>query len=149
MLEIVQAILEVWPRHYPLFTRISATDWADEGWNPDEAVQLSKILKQEGVDLIDCSSGGLIPGVKIPLGPGYQVLFSERIKKESGCRTAAVGLITDVHQVEQILKKEQADLVILGREYLRQPYFVLNAARELDIDVEWPLQYGRAKTESK
>ena len=145
LLEIVKEVQSIWPQNLPLFVRISATDWAEGGWNIDEAVQLSSILKSNGVDLIDCSSGGLVPHQKIPLGPGYQVPFAGRIKKETGILTGAVGLITDAHQAEDILEKEQADFIIIARASLRDPYFALNAAKILNDDIEWPLQYLRAK----
>jgi len=145
LLEIVKEVQSIWPQNLPLFVRISATDWAEGGWNIDEAVQLSSILKSNGVDLIDCSSGGLVPHQKIPLGPGYQVPFAGRIKKETGILTGAVGLITDAHQAEDILEKEQADFIIIARASLRDPYFALNAAKVLNDDIEWPLQYLRAK----
>lgn len=145
LLEIVKAIQTVWPQNLPLFVRISATDWADGGWNIDEAVKLSAILKKAGVDLIDCSSGGLVPYAKIPWRPGYQVTFAERIKKETGILTSAVGFITEVQQAEHILKKGEADLILLGRESLREPYFAIKAASVLGDDITWPLQYQRAK----
>jgi 2,4-dienoyl-CoA reductase-like NADH-dependent reductase (Old Yellow Enzyme family) len=145
LLEIVKAIQTEWPQNLPLFVRISATDWAEGGWNADEAVKLSAILKQNGVDLIDCSSGGMVPYQKIPLGPGYQVAFAERIKAETGILTSAVGLITEAHQAEDILVKGQADLILIARASLRDPYFALNAAKILGDDIEWPLQYKRAK----
>lgn len=145
LLEIVKAIQTVWPQNLPLFVRISATDWVEGGWNINEAVQLSSILKKAGVDLIDCSSGGLVPYAKIPWRPGYQVAFAERIKKEAGILTSAVGLITEVEQAEHILKKGEADLIFLGRESLRKPYFALKAADLLGDEIDWPLQYLRAK----
>lgn len=145
LLEIVKAVQTVWPQNLPLFVRISATDWADGGWNVNEAIKLSSILKHDGVDLIDCSSGGLVPHQKIPLGPGYQVAFAEQIKKETGILTGAVGLITEAHQAEDILAKEQADLIIIARVSLRDPHFALHAAQVLGDDIEWPLQYARAK----
>ncbi len=146
LLEIVKAIQTVWPQNLPLFVRISSTDWAEGGWNVDEAVKLSSILKQNGVDLIDCSSGGLVPHQKISLGPGYQVAFAERIKKETGILTGAVGLITEAQQAEEILEKGQADLILIARASLRDPYFALNAAKILGDDIKWPLQYTRAKS---
>jgi 2,4-dienoyl-CoA reductase-like NADH-dependent reductase (Old Yellow Enzyme family) len=146
LIEIVKEVQTVWPSDLPMFVRISATDWAEGGWNIDEAVQLSSILKSNGVDLIDCSSGGMVPHAKIPLGPGYQVPFAERIKKETGVLTGAVGLITEAKQAEDILINGQADLVIIARESLREPYFALNAARVLKDNIEWPLQYLRAKS---
>jgi 2,4-dienoyl-CoA reductase-like NADH-dependent reductase (Old Yellow Enzyme family) len=145
ILEITKAIKTEWPQNLPLFVRISATDWAEGGWNVEEAVKLSSILKQNGVDLIDCSSGGMVPYQKIPLGPGYQVAFAERIKKETGILTGAVGLITEAQQAEDILEKEQADFIVIARASLRDPYFALNAAKVLKDNIEWPLQYMRAK----
>lgn len=145
LLEIVAAIREVWPSQLPLFVRLSATDWVDGGWSVDETVQLSGILKQQGVDLIDTSSGGMVAHAKIPLSPGYQVPFAERIKNETGILTGAVGLITQARQAEEILQMNQADLILIGRESLRNPNFVLNAAKILGVDVDWPLPYLRAK----
>ncbi len=145
LLEIVSAILEVWPSNLPLFVRLSATDWAEGGWNADETVQLSSILKQKGVDLIDTSSGGMVPNAKIPLGPGYQVPFAERIKNETGILTGAVGLITETQQAEDIVQKGQADLILIARASLRNPYFALHAAKILGDEIEWPWQYLRAK----
>ena len=145
LLEIVKAVQTAWPQNLPLFVRISATDWVEGGWNIDEAVKLSSVLKASGVDLIDCSSGGLVPYAKIPWKPGYQVAFAERIKKEAGIQTSAVGLITEVQQAEHIIKKGEADLILLGRESLREPYFAMKAAANLGDDITWPLQYQRAK----
>ena len=145
LLEIVKAVKTEWPQNLPLFVRISVTDWVEGGWNITEAIKLSTILKTEGVDLIDCSSGGSVPYAKIPIGPGYQVDFAERIKNEAGLLTSAVGLITDAHQSEEILSKGKADLIFIARESLREPYFALKAAKALDDDIEWPLQYFRAK----
>ncbi len=145
LLEIVQAVQAVWPDRLPLFVRISATDWVEGGWNIEEAARLSTILKEAGVDLIDCSSGGLVPWAQIPFAPGYQIAFSERIRKESGILTGAVGLITEAKQAEEILSKEQADLVLIARASLRDPYFALNAARALGADIDWPLPYLRAR----
>ncbi len=145
ILEVVEAIHTVWPPQLPLFVRISATDYADNGWDVDEAVQLSSILKTKGVDLIDCSSGGLVPYAKIPFGPGYQVPFAHRIKRDTGILTGTVGLITAPGQAEDILQRGEADLILLGRESLREPYFALKAASVLGDDQEWPLPYLRAK----
>jgi len=145
LLEIVKEIQTEWPQNLPLVVRISATDWADGGWNINEAVKLSKILKDLGVDLIDCSSGGLVPYAKIPVGPGYQVAFAERIKTEAGILTGAVGLITAVQQAEDILAHGQADLIIIARASLRDPYFALHSAPVLEDNIDWPLQYQRAK----
>jgi len=145
LLEVVNAIQTVWPQSLPLFVRISATDWAEGGWNIDEAVKLSKILKNLRVDLIDCSSGGQVPYAKIPVGPGFQVAFAEKIKNESDILTGAVGLITEVQQAEDILENNRADLILIARASLRDPHFALHAARILEDDIEWPLQYQRAK----
>ena len=145
LLEIVDAIKKEWKPEYPLFVRISATDWVDGGWNIDESVQLSSLLKTKGVDMIDCSSGGLSPKQIIPLAPGYQVPFAEQIKKEAGILTAAVGLITTPQQAEEILIKQQADVIVLAREFLRDPYFPLHAAYALHEDISWRVQYERAE----
>ena len=145
LLEIVRAVRTVWLHHLPLFVRISATDWVKGGWNLEESVRLSEVLKAEGVDLIDCSSGGLVPDAKIPFGPGYQVPFAEEIRKKASILTGAVGLITETRVAEEIVARGQADLILLGREMLRNPYFPLQAAKELGADLSWPLQYLRAK----
>ena len=145
LLEIVKAIQTAWPQNLPLFVRLSATDYVEGGWNADETVQLASILKKNGVDLIDSSSGGMVPYAKIPFGPGYQVPFAERIKKEAGILTGAVGMITGAMQAEEILSTGQADLILIARASLRDPYFALHAARELGEDIEWPKQYRRAK----
>ena len=144
-LEIVEAVQSEWPSDLPLFVRISATDWAEGGWNPEESVQLSKILKEKGVDLIDVSSGGLVSHQKIPVGPGYQVAFAEQIKKEANIPTGAVGLITEAKQAEAILENAQADLVLFARASLRNPNLPLDFAKELHDDIQWPKQYERAK----
>ncbi|HUH33065.1 MAG TPA: hypothetical protein VLZ28_03875, partial [Daejeonella sp.] len=115
------------------------------GWEISQSVELAKILKGAGVDLVDCSSGGLVPNAKITIGPGYQVQFSERIKKDAAIMTGAVGLITSAAQAESILSEEKADVIILARQLLRDPYFPLNAAHHLQQDVKWPVQYERAK----
>jgi len=145
LLEIVAAVNSEWPQNLPLFVRISATDWVDGGWDIGEAVKLSSILKNIGVDLIDCSSGGLVPYAKIQLEPGYQVPFAMKIKNETGILTSTVGLITQAQQAEYILEEGAADLILIARESLRDPYFALNSAAVLDDDIEWPLQYLRAK----
>jgi len=142
---VTEGIRKNIPGDHPLFVRISCTDWADGGWNIAESVALVRKLKDLGVDLVDCSSGGIIPGVKIPLGPGYQVPFAETIRKETGIPTGAVGLITSAKQAETILENEQADLVFIAREFLRDPYFPLHAAMELGDEINWPKQYMRAK----
>jgi 2,4-dienoyl-CoA reductase-like NADH-dependent reductase (Old Yellow Enzyme family) len=145
LLEIIEAIQTVWPATLPLFVRISATDWAEGGWNENDSVQLANILKSKGIDLIDCSTGGLVPGVKIPIGPAYQTPFAAQIKKETGILTGTVGMITSADQAESILEKDQADLIIMAREFLRDPYFPLHAATALGVDIPWPDQYLRAK----
>jgi 2,4-dienoyl-CoA reductase-like NADH-dependent reductase (Old Yellow Enzyme family) len=145
--EIVAAVRSAWPKELPLFVRISATDWVDGGWDADQSVKLAGQLKQMGVDLIDCSSGGNVPHAKIPVGPGYQVAFAERIRREANIMTGAVGMITLPVQAEQIIRTEQADAVIMAREFLRDPYWPLRAARELDQLIAWPVQYLRAAPE--
>lgn len=142
--EVVNQVRTVWPDEFPLFVRISATDWAPGGWSSEEAVQLSAILAKLGVDLIDCSSGGNVADAQIPLKHGYQVPFSEEIRK-TGVLTGAVGLITTAKQAEEILQQNQADLILLGRELLRNPYFALKAAEELGAETQWPRQYLRSK----
>jgi 2,4-dienoyl-CoA reductase-like NADH-dependent reductase (Old Yellow Enzyme family) len=145
LLEIVKAVPTVWPQNLPLFVRISATDWVENGWEADEAVQLSSILKLNGVDLIDCSSGGMVPHAKIPVAPGFQVGFATRIKQEAGILTGAVGLITEAKQAEDIILNGEADMILMGRESLRNPYFPLRAAATLGKEITWPVQYVRAK----
>lgn len=144
LLEVVRRLRSVWPERLPLFVRISATDWAPGGWEVDEAVELCRRLKGEGVDLIDCSSGGNVAHQKIELGPGYQTPFAERVRREAGIATGAVGLITSPAQAAHIVRSGQADCVLLARELLRDPYFPLRAARELGVTLEWPAQYVRA-----
>jgi 2,4-dienoyl-CoA reductase-like NADH-dependent reductase (Old Yellow Enzyme family) len=143
--EVVRAVRARWPEDLPLFVRISATDWVEGGWNLDESVALAKLLKEDGADLIDCSSGALVPGVKIPAGPGYQTRFAERIRRESGIPTGTVGIIRSAFQAEHILRTEQADVVLLAREMLRDPYWPLRAARKLKAEVAWPNQYKLAR----
>jgi len=145
LLETVTTVQEVWPAENPLFVRISATDWAEGGWTVEESVQLSSLLKEMGVDLIDTSSGGLTLDQKIELKPGYQVQFASAVKKEAGINTGAVGLITEAQQAENILQNGEADLIFIAREFLRDPYFPLHAAFELGDDVKWPSPYERAK----
>ncbi|MBO9566811.1 MAG: NADPH dehydrogenase NamA [Niastella sp.] len=145
LFEIIDGIQTVWPAELPLFVRISATDWVDGGWNADEAVALVRLLKEKGVDLIDVSSGGLSLHQHIPVGPAYQLPFSSRIKKETGIMTGTVGLITDALQAETILVNGDADMIIMARELLRNPYFPLQAAHTLKAEAKWPVQYERAK----
>ena len=142
--QVIDAVKSVWPAENPLFVRISATDWTEGGWNLDESVKLARILKDMGVDLIDCSSGGNVNNAKIPFSPGYQVPFSEAVRK-TGILTGAVGYITNARQAETIIQEDKADLVLLARELLRNPYFPFVAARELSAEVTWPVQYLRAK----
>ncbi len=144
-IEVLEAVQSEWPKDLPIFVRISATDWADGGWNLEESVKLSKILKDKGVDLIDVSSGGLTSKQKINLGPGYQVPFAEEIKNKAGIATGAVGLITNSAQAEEILQKNKADIILFARESLRNPYLALNYAHELNEYIHWPIQYERAK----
>ena len=143
--EVVKAVRAAWPAGYPLFVRISATDWVEGGWTIEDSVSLAGVLKGLGVDVVDCSSGGLVPGAKIPVGPGYQVEFAARVRG-AGVMTAAVGMITEAAQAEAILAAGQADLIVMAREVLRDPYFPLHAADELGFsDIHWPLQYLRAR----
>lgn len=146
LLEIVKSVQEVWPENLPLLVRISATDWEEGGWNLHESVELAKILKTEGVDLIDTSSGGLVPWAKIPFSPGYQVPFAEKIRKKASIMTGAVGLITEARQAEKILVRGKADLVLIGRAFLKDPHFALHAAKSLNEEISWPVQYLRAKS---
>ncbi len=143
-LAVVDAVRAAWPDHLPLFVRISATDWAEGGFNLDQAVQLAGLFREHGVDLVDCSSGGQVPNAQIPVGPGFQVPFAARIRREAGIPTAAVGMITDPHQANEIVAQGEADLVMLAREMLRDPYWPLHAAAALDECASWPEQYLRA-----
>lgn len=143
-LEVAQAVREVWPANLPLFCRVSATDWAEGGWDVADTVELSKRLKPLGVDLIDTSSAGLVPFQKIAVGFGYQVPFAETIRKQADILTGAVGMITDGAQADTILTTGQADLIFLAREFLRDPYWPRRAAQELHAKIEPPLQYQRA-----
>ncbi len=142
--EVVVAVRAVWPESHPLFVRISATDWTEGGWDLPQSIELSRALKGLGVDMIDTSSGGNVATATIPLGPGYQVPFAEAIRREAGIATGAVGLITDAEQAEQVIQSEQADMVLLARELLRDPYWPLAAAQELGQNISWPAQYLRA-----
>jgi 2,4-dienoyl-CoA reductase-like NADH-dependent reductase (Old Yellow Enzyme family) len=142
--EVVVAVREVWPEHLPLWLRISATDWAEGGWTPEESVALARMVKPLGVDLVDVSSGGLVPHVTIPLGPGYQVPFAAQVRREADIATSAVGLITEAAQAEAILAEGAADVISLARESLRDPYFPRRAASELGAQIAAPVQYGRA-----
>lgn len=144
LLRVAERLRGIVPDELPLFVRISATDWAEGGWDIDQSVELSKRLKALGVDLIDVSSGGMIPTAKIPLARGYQVPFAQRIRKEADIRTGAVGLITDAHYANEIITGGDANLVFLGRELLREPYWVLKAQHTFDVEPSWPEQYGYA-----
>lgn len=144
LLRVVDAVRAAWPEEKPLFVRISATDWTEGGWTADDSVVLAGLLKERGVDLVDCSSGGNVAGAQIPLSAGYQVPFAARIRQETGIATAAVGLITTPGQAGAIVAGGAADLVLLAREMLRDPYFALHAALALDEPAAWPQQYLRA-----
>ena len=133
-----------WPKGAPLFVRISATDWIDGGWDLEQSIALARELKQLGVDLIDCSSGGSVPHAKIPVGAGYQTPFAQRIRDEAEILTGAVGMITAPAQAEHIINTGQADAILMAREFLREPYWPLRAAEELRQSVSWPVQYLRA-----
>ena len=143
-LEVTEAVRGVWPSGLPLLLRISATDWVEGGWDIGESVELARRVKPLGVDLIDCSSGGASPAQKVQLAPGYQAPFAARIRQESGVMTGAVGLITTAQQADQIIRTGQADMVLLAREFLRDPYFPLHAAKALGVEMKAPEQYARA-----
>jgi 2,4-dienoyl-CoA reductase-like NADH-dependent reductase (Old Yellow Enzyme family) len=143
-LDVLDAVRSVWPDRQPVFVRLSCTDWVPGGWTIEDSVALARQLAGRGADLIDCSSGGNVAKADIPLGPGYQVPFAERIRREAGVATGAVGLITTARQAEAIVASGQADCVLLAREMLRDPYFPLRAARELGCSIDWPAQYLRA-----
>ena len=143
-MEVTEAVRAAWPDDLPLFVRISATDWAPGGWTLDESVELARRAHSLGVDLIDCSSGGLAIFQKIELGPAYQTPFAERIRRDTGIPTGAVGLITTPQQADEIVRSGKADLILLAREMLRDPYFPLHAAKTLGVDFKPPIQYGRA-----
>ena len=144
-LEVARKVREAVPENLPVFVRISATDWTEGGWDLEQSVEFCRALKAIGIDLIDVSSGGNVPYAKIEIAPGYQVPFAAEIRKRAAIATGAVGLITDAKQAEEILRKEEADAVLLARQFLRDPYFPFTAARELGEAVEYvPKQYGRA-----
>ena len=143
-LRVAGAVREVWPKKLPLFYRVSATDWTEGGWDLPQTVALAKKLRELGVDLMDASSGGNVPNAKIPVGPGYQVRFAEEIRKQAGIATGAVGMITDAAQADTIIATEQADMVLLAREMLRDPYWPRRAAHALGAKVKPPIQYERA-----
>jgi 2,4-dienoyl-CoA reductase-like NADH-dependent reductase (Old Yellow Enzyme family) len=145
--EIVAAVRGSWPERAPVFVRISATEWVDGGWDIQQSIELARQVKELGVDLIDCSSGGNVAQAQIPAGPGYQTAFAERIRRESGVMTGALGMITSAVQAEHILATGQADAVVIARQMLRDPYWPLRAARELGQAISWPVQYLRAGPE--
>jgi 2,4-dienoyl-CoA reductase-like NADH-dependent reductase (Old Yellow Enzyme family) len=142
-LRVVLAVREVWPTQWPVFVRISATDWVPGGWDLPQSIEFSKLLKQLGADLIDCSSGGNVPHAKIPVGPRYQVPFAEAIRREAGIATGAVGMITEPQQAEQIISQGEGDAVLLARALLRDPYWPRHAAHVLGAHADWPPQYAR------
>lgn len=144
-LDTAKAVRQVWPERLPLFARISSTDWVEGGWDVAQSVELARRLHELGVDVIDCSSGGNVADAKIPMAPLYQVPFAERIRRDAGVPTAAVGLITTPEESERILSRGQADLIVMAREFLRDPYFPQYAADELGVDIAWPKQYERAR----
>ena len=144
LLEVTRAVRAAWPGGLPLLVRISATDWAEGGWDPEQSVALARRLAELGVDLIDCSSGGLVPGARVPSGPGYQVGFAGRIRREAAVATGAVGLITTPEQANAVVEEGNADLVLLARQLLRDPYWPLRAAKALGAVARWPVQYLRA-----
>ncbi len=143
--EIVEAIRKVWPERLPLWLRLSCSDWTEGGWTVEDSVALAKQVKPLSVDLMDCSSGGVVAGAKIPVGPGYQTQFAEQVRREAGILTGAVGMITSPEQAQHILNSGQADVVLLARELLRDPHWPLRAAHVLKQEIAWPKQYERAK----
>lgn len=145
LIEVVDAVRSAVPDAMPLFVRISATDWVESGWDVGQSVALARELAGRGVDLIDCSSGGSVPQARIPMRPGYQVPLAEQVRREAGVRTAAVGLITEPSQADAIVREGRADLVLLGRAALRDPYWAFHAAQALGQPCDWPVQYGRAR----
>ncbi|HEY7118793.1 MAG TPA: NADH:flavin oxidoreductase/NADH oxidase [Tepidisphaeraceae bacterium] len=145
LLRVATEVRAAWPARWPVFVRLSCTDWVEGGWDLEQSVRLAILLKEVGVDLIDCSSGGLVPGAKIPVAPGYQVPFAFEIKHKARIATGAVGLITDAHQAEQIVAQDKADALLLARAFLRNPYWPLHAAKVLEADIPWPDQYARAR----
>jgi 2,4-dienoyl-CoA reductase-like NADH-dependent reductase (Old Yellow Enzyme family) len=143
-LEVAEAVRAEWPDDRPLFVRLSATDWVDGGWDEAQTVELARLLAARGVDLVDCSTGGLVPGATIPVAPGYQVRFAERVRREAGVATGAVGLITTPEQADAVVREGHADLVLLARQLLRDPHWPLRAAKALGVEARWPVQYERA-----
>lgn len=146
LLEVTDAVRAVWPDAKPLLVRVSATDWVEGGWDGDATVELARLLAEHGVDLVDCSTGGAVPDVTIPLEPGYQVPFAARVRREAGVPSGAVGLITDPAQAQHVVSAGMADAVLFARAMLRDPRWVQRAATELGADLAWPPQYERART---
>jgi len=144
-LRVAKAVRDIWPEHLPVFVRVSASDWLDGGWDLEQTVELVKGLKAAGIDLIDCSSGGMSPEAAPPFGPGFQAPFASAIREQTGIATGAVGFITEPAQAEQIVATGLADAVFLAREMLRDPYWPLHAAKALGVEIPWPVQYERAK----
>jgi 2,4-dienoyl-CoA reductase-like NADH-dependent reductase (Old Yellow Enzyme family) len=142
---VARAVREEWPERLPVFVRVSAVDWVEGGWDLPQTIALARELKKIGIDMIDCSSGGAVPDAKIPAGPGFQTPSAAAVRREAGIATGAVGLITDPAQAEQIVSTGLADALMIGREFLRDPYWPLHAARSLGVDIPWPSQYERAK----
>lgn len=142
---VARAVREEWPERLPVFVRVSATDWVEGGWDLPQTVALARELKSLGIDMVDCSSGGTVPDAVVPAGPGFQAPFAAAVRREVGIATGAVGLITEPAQAEEIVSTGQADAILIGREFLRDPYWPLHAARTLGVDVPWPSQYERAK----
>jgi len=143
--KIAEALRQTWPAHLPLFVRISCTDWIEGGWDLTQSIEFCRRLKALGVDLIDCSSGAMVPHAKIPAGPGFQVPFAAAVREQAQISTGAVGFITQPVQAEQIIATGQADVILMAREFLRQPYWPLHAAKTLNVDIPWPSQYLLAK----
>jgi 2,4-dienoyl-CoA reductase-like NADH-dependent reductase (Old Yellow Enzyme family) len=144
LLQVAEKLRSIIPEHLPLFVRISATDWVEGGWDIEQSVVLCKHLRERGVDLIDVSSGGIVPDAKIPVSRGYQVLLSQRIREEVGIRTGAVGMISDAEFADGVITSGQANIVFLARELLREPYWAIKAQHALEEDPVWPIQYGYA-----
>jgi 2,4-dienoyl-CoA reductase-like NADH-dependent reductase (Old Yellow Enzyme family) len=144
VLDVVKRVRRFWPERLPLFIRISSTDWVEGGWDIEQAVELARSLRMLGVDLVDCSSGGNVADARIPIGPGYQVQFAERTRRDAGILTGAVGMITEAQQADEIIRRGQADIILLAREMLRDPYWPLHAAAQLGKPIPWPAQYLRA-----
>jgi 2,4-dienoyl-CoA reductase-like NADH-dependent reductase (Old Yellow Enzyme family) len=144
-LEIARRVRTLWPQELPVMARISATDWVDGGWDLAQSIELCRHFRELGIDLVDCSSAGLVPDAVIPIAPGFQTPLAAAIRREAGIATGAVGMITAAVQAEQIIATGAADVVLLAREMLRDPYWPMHAARELKAEHPWPVQYERAK----